>query len=82
MSSVNLSELNGKRVFIVMPYYGTQSISFIGILQQFGDKFQVSNDSLNILFQVDDVVKLDDYSSTDISKIIRLKGPPTPSVGA
>ena len=75
MSSVNLSELNGKRVYVVIPHYGTQSISFIGILEQFSDKFQVSNDFLNILFTVNDVSKIEPHPAPEINNTIRLKGP-------
>ena len=70
-----LSQLHGKRVSIVRPYYGTQSDSWSGDLYvMHGDypyKFQFHS-SINILFTAEDVSKVEVRIPTPI---IRLKGP-------
>ena len=76
-----LSQLNGKKVVIIRPGYGTQSDSWGGSLVVLGDEyppqFHFAGIGMAILFSVDDVHKLDEPAKElkEVSKIIRLKGP-------
>jgi hypothetical protein len=76
-----LSQLNGKRVVIIRPGYGTQSDSWGGSLVVLGEeyppRFHFSGVGMAILFSVEDVRKLEEPANElkEVNKIIRLKGP-------
>jgi hypothetical protein len=63
-------------VILVRPFFGTQSDSWMGRLTAFNSaypiQFQLKHQSGNILFTVEDVVKIE---SNTTPTIIRLKGP-------
>jgi glutamine amidotransferase PdxT len=68
----NLHLLSGKQVTVVRPGFGTQSDSWSGIInsqtEDWPIKFYFVSTGIQILFQVEDVLRLD-------GAVIRLKGP-------
>lgn len=68
----NLHLLSGKQVTVVRPGFGTQSDSWSGIInsqtEDWPIKFYFVSTGIQILFQVEDVLRLD-------ATVIRLKGP-------
>jgi glutamine amidotransferase PdxT len=75
----NLHLLSGKQVTVVRPGFGTQSDSWSGIInsqtEDWPIKFLFVSTSIQILFQVEDVLRLDPRDDIGIAGIIRLKGP-------
>ena len=71
----NLHLLSGKQVTVVRPGFGTQSDSWSGIInsqtEDWPIKFLFATGSIIILFQVDDVMRIDPAKEP----VIRLKGP-------
>ena len=71
----NLHLLSGKQVTVVRPGFGTQSDSWSGIInsktEDWPIKFLFVSTSIQILFQVEDVLKIDPAEFP----VIRLKGP-------
>jgi len=78
-----LHQLNGKAVDVVRPGYGTQSDAWMGIIFTDGVsyplRFQFKHVGGSILFQSDDVIKVEHRNtperSTVTKVVIRLKGP-------
>ena len=72
-----LHQLDGTSVVIVRPGYGTQSDSWIGVIKSLTSdypiKFHFTSASQQIVFQADDVVKVE--HPTFEPEVIRLKGP-------
>lgn len=71
--------LNGKTVSIVRPGYGTQSDSWVGVLNSVTEtypvRFHFVSNGQSIVFEVEDVVRIDPPVDLDMTPIIRLKGP-------
>ena len=72
----NLHLLSGKQVIVVRPGFGTQSDSFDGIInsqtENWPIKFYFVSTGIQILFQVEDVLKIEPHTEPSV---IRLKGP-------
>jgi hypothetical protein len=71
--------LSGKVVSVVRPGHGTQSDHWCGVINSLTEiypvRFHFVSTSQQIIFEVDDVVRLDSPKTLDCEPIIRLKGP-------
>jgi hypothetical protein len=76
----NLHQLNGKRVVVIRPSFGSQSDSWNGELDELNNvgtefplRFQFRDGSFAMLFKASDVKKIETHST--VNAVIRLKGP-------